>query len=303
MNNHKNQYQSCNHILLVEPEDFASNPQTRGTNPYQHENPDDLGGIRAKAIIEHQNFRNEIIATGIAVTTTKSQKGTPDEIFGGNCYSTHQDGTAIIYSMMAENRRAEKRPPLTNLVIRGYDQIIDYSEQEEQARFLEGTGSMVMDHINNICYASLSDRTHEDMVNEWCATMGYTPIIFHSTNHLNESVYHTDLILYIGTTMAGFVSGCVDDADKERVLTSLQKTHDVVEFTKEQLIQMVGNCLEVRNHHDEACLICSDQAYNAWTDDQRTIINKHYKTIIHPDIQTIEKYGGGSARCLILELF
>lgn len=295
--------QSCNHILLVEPQDFFSNPQTVATNPYQDTREADHDAIKKRAVMEHQDYRNQIIEAGIAVTIAKGQSGTPDDIFGGNCYSTHQDGTAYVYSMMAPNRREEKRPYLTNLVTRGYNNIVDYTPYEDQDLFLEGTGSMVMDHVNRVVYSSLSPRTNPEMVKKWAAEMDYEPVLFHSTNHVGASVYHTDLILYIGSEMAGFVSGCVDDEYKKPVLDKLSKTHDVVEFDREQLIQMVGNSLEVRNNNDEKCLIMSDTAYKALNNKQHDKISSYYKTIIHPDIKTIEQYGGGSARCLILELF
>ncbi len=295
--------QSCDHILLVEPESFFSNPETMETNPYQAQNPENLKEINQKAIAEHRAYRDAIINAGIAVTCMKGKKGTPDDIFGGNCYSTHADGTAYIYSMMAENRRQEKRPYMTDIITRGYETIIDYSALEQDNRFLEGTGSMVMDHVNRVVYATLSKRTNEDLVKQWCKEQGYEPVIFHCTDPYGKSVYHTDLVLYIGTEVAGFVSGCVDEEFKKPVLDRLSKTHDVVEFDKDQLLKMVGNSLEVRNFDNDRYLIMSDTAYKGMRDDQRTRLEPYFKDIIHPDISTIEEYGGGSARCLILEMF
>lgn len=296
--------QSCNHILLVEPDDFHSNPQTMETNTYQSENPDELSPVRQGALQEHIEFRNKILSAGIAVTIAKGSKDTPDDIFAGNCYSTHQDGTAYIYSMMAPNRRLEKKPHLTDLIGKMYDNVVDLSEYEEQGIFLEGTSSMIMDRVNRVLYSSLSARTNEDMVKKWADKMGYEPVIFHSTNHLGKSVYHTDLIIYIGTDVAGVVSGCIDDEFVKPVLNKLEKTHDVVQFRKEQLIQMVGNSLEVRNKDDEKCLIMSDTAFEALDDKQLSTLEKYFgDRILHTPMKTIEKYGGGSARCQILELF
>lgn len=296
--------QSCNHILLVEPDGFHSNPQTMETNTYQSENPDDLNPIRKAALEEHIEFRNKILSAGISVTIAKGSPDTPDDIFAGNCYSTHQDGTAFIYSMMAPNRRLEKKPHLTGLIGSMYENVVDLSEYEDKGIFLEGTSSMIMDRVNKVLYSSLSARTNEDMVKKWADQMGYEPVVFHSTNHLGKSVYHTDLIIYIGTDVAGVVSGCIDDEFVKPVLNKLEKTHDVVQFSKDQLIQMVGNSLEVRNMHDEKCLIMSDTAFEALNDKQLSTLQKYFDDrIIHTNMKTIEKYGGGSARCQILELF
>lgn len=295
--------QSTRHIMMMEPAEFFANPQTFATNQYQDQNPADIAAINAAAIAEFRAFRDTLVETGVVVTTARGQKGAPDDIFVNNWVSTHDGRRMAIYPMLAQNRRIERRPELLEILQKSYDVAVDFSEYEGKGKFLESTGSLCQDRVNGIVYAALSPRTDPELARIWCEAMGLRLVAFDTRNHAGKPVYHTDVLMWIGTGVAGVCAETIVSADRERVLQSLRTTHEVVELTMDQMRAFAGNALEVRGADDAKFLIMSGSAERALRPDQKEIILRHVDGIVSADIPTIERYGGGSARCMLLELF
>ena len=294
--------QSVRHLLLIEPAEFYANPETMDTNDYQVEGPADHHVTFQKALQEFRHFRDVLVENGVIVTTVLGREGCPDHLFP-NWASTHEDGGLVLYPMRNPNRQAERVPEMINLFQWRYDLKLDLSDREAQGQFLESTGSLCLDRVNKVAYVALSKRTDEDLARHWGQEMGYDIVTFETENHAGQPVYHTDLVMFIGTEVAGLCAPCIRESDRARVLGRLQETHDVVEFSADQLGAFCGNSLEVRGHDDKPALVMSQTAYDAVTEAQKDHILQYMDRFIYVPIPTIEKYGGGSARCLIMELF
>lgn len=296
--------QSTNHLLMIEPASFYANPQTMETNVYQAENRDEpkevtLGNARE----EFRAYRDELVARGVIITTFLGEEACPDMIFP-NWVSTYDDGRMVIYPMLNENRRAEKTPAILKCLKEFYPVFQDWSEYESKGLALESTASIVSDHVNETAYAGLSRRTSRQLVEKWAEFSGYEMAMFETKSHTGIPVYHTDFMMYIGTDMVGICAECITDEDyKIAILQRLRETHEVVELSMAQLQANCGNALEVVGKDGERMLTFSKSALEALGDAQLSVIRKHYNTIITPDLATIEKYGGGSARCMLMELF
>lgn len=295
--------QSTRHLLMIEPGCFYANPQTMDTNVYQvEESTDTKEQLLQKALEEFRNYRDLLVSHGVIVTSALGYDDCPDMVFP-NWMSTHQDGEFFLYPMLNENRRAEIAPEIFNVFKSAYPKFYDWREHHEEGLFLESTASIVSDHMNKIGYAGLSARTDRRMVEKWSEVIGYDVLCFETQSHAGMPVYHSDFLMYIGTEMASICSDCIHDDDKERVLTRLRKTHDVVELSMEQLQRNCGNALEVVGRNAERMLTMSQSAYEALSSDQLKKIEGYYKTIITAPLDTLEKFGGGSARCMLMEIF
>jgi len=290
--------QSTGHLMMMEPLDFHANPQTKATNSYQHDDDAALEEIHNRAVREFRAFRDLLVTHGVAVTSVLGQAGCPDDIFCNNWVSTHAGRTMVLYPMLADNRRTERRPDLLALLSKMYDDVLDLSAHEQDGKFLESTGAMWMDRVHKIAYQGVSMRSHPALGKLWCEQNGYTHFVF-ETDHKGKPVYHTDVLMWIGTSLAGVCSECLKSRD---LIDHLKQNREVVEFTNAQMESFCGNALEVVGTASEKMLVMSQAGVKTLTDQQRQIIGKHYKTIIAPDIRTIEYYGGGSARCMLLEL-
>ncbi len=301
-------YQSTNHIMMMEPSGFQSNPQTRDTNQYQHDNSEDVGSINAKAIQEFRVFRDALIENGVMVTSVLGEVSSPDDIFCNNWISTHAAigavrQTMVLYPMLAENRRIERRPFLLDMLKGRYDIALDLSAEEQKGRFLESTGSLAFDRINGVIYCALSSRTDEGLARDVADYFGYDIEFFETENHAGKPVYHTDVLMFIGSGYAGICSSCILDKDKDRILKRLGGTHEIIDLSMDQLRSFCGNALEVRGQKDTKMLVMSETAHNALTLQQKEIVIKYVDRIVYSDLSTIEKYGGGSARCMLLEMY
>lgn len=291
--------QSTNHIMVMEPLEFFANPQTMETNSYQHDNDMDLGEIHNKAVAELRAFRDLLVGHGVVVTTTLGQKNCPDDIFCNNWISTHQGGRMVLYPMLAANRQTERRKDLIDLMRKTYTDVQDFTLHEQHGKCLESTGAMWLDRVNKVAYQARSSRSHEDLAAMWCKMNEYTHIPF-DTEHKGKPVYHADVVMWIGTEVAGVNSECLKSQD---IVKHLKARREVIEFTNEQMMAFCGNSLEVIGTDGERMLVMSNAGYEALRDDQKEMLSRFYKTIIKPKIPTIEYYGGGSARCMLLELF
>lgn len=284
---------------MLEPVDFHANAQTIATNAYQHEDNKDVSTIQQRAVSEFRAFRDMLISNGIAVTTVQGQKGCPDDIFCNNWVSTHDARRMVLYPMLADNRKIERREDLFDLIRKSYTDVMNFSLHEQHGKYLESTGSLCLDRVNKIAFMSRSPRSDEPLAKLWCETMGYTFFPF-DTQHEGKSVYHTDVVMWIGSEVVGISSECLKD---KAIINELKKHRDVVEFTNDQMKSFCGNSLEVVANDGEKKLVMSAAGFGKLTIDQKKQLGKYYKTIIQPNIPTIEYYGGGSARCMMLEMF
>ena len=296
--------QSTNHLFMIEPEVFHSNEQTLASNHYQSENDDalSLDEIKKHAFLEFDNLKSEIEKNNIKVTSMRGIEECPDHIFP-NWFITFDDSTFQLFSMKAENRRLEKTLEMINSLKEEYDLVGDLSSFEEKNMFLEATSSMVFDRVNRVVYAGLSPRTNKELTEKWCADNNYELVLFETASHQGSPIYHTDVFMYVGQKVIGICLDVILPEYRELVRLKVSKYHDVFEINKDQILDFCGNALEAKNTQDEYFLIMSSRAFNAYSKDQKEILLKYYKKIIHSDLTTIEKYGGGSARCMLNELF
>ncbi len=299
--------QSTRHMLMIEPAVFFANPETMETNVYQVE--EDGPGKEAlfqAALKEFRDFRDMLVENGVYVTTTCGYQECPDMVFP-NWASTHRDengeGTLVLYPMLNENRQAERAPGMIELCKRSYANVVDLTAHEKEGRVLEAQGSLVLDRVNKIAYAALSARTDKALVEKWGELMGYQTVIFNTKSHTGQPVYHTDLIIHIGTSYAGVCAPAIVEEDRARVVDSLRTTREVVEFSMDQLQSFCGNALEVLGEGNAPMLVLSSAAYAALSGDQRAMMEKHFTRLLHSPLPTLEKYGGGSARCTLMEMF
>lgn len=288
---------------MIEPTEFYTNPQTLETNAYQAERDDrSRAEISAAAIREFRDYRDALVQAGVMVTTVQGHRGSPDMVFP-NWASVYDDGRMVLYPMLSENRQKERRPDIIEMLKKSYPDVTDWSGYEHAGKFLESTASIVSDHVNRIAYAALSKRTNPELVKKWAAFMDYEVIVFETESHAGIPVYHTDYLMYVGTSMAALCAECILPEYRETVRARLNATHEVMEISMEQLRLNCGNALEVVGAGGERLLTLSESARAALEPAQLETIGKHFKGIVSSSIPTLEKYGGGSARCMLMELF
>ena len=208
-----------------------------------------------------------------------------------------------IFSMMAPNRRKEKKPSMIEHLTNTCELTDDMSYLEDKEVFLESTSSMVFDRVNRIVYAGISPRTNAVQLIIWCRNNDYELILFETESHTGSPIYHTDVLMYVGTDIIGICLDVIKPEHRDYVEEKVNAHHKVIELTPEQIQNFCGNAIEAKNNNNELFLIISTTAFNALNQDQKEQLLKSYKDIIHSDIPTIEKYGGGSARCMLTELF
>ena len=295
--------QSTNKIFMVEPREFYSNPQTQSSNHYQKKNENDEKQlILDKALIEFHNFKSNLEKNGVEVLCLKGIEGCPDHIFP-NWFITFENKTIQIFPMNAENRRREKTPEMINKLCNTYKIENDYSHLELENIFLESTSSMVFDRINRVVYATPSPRTNEKFLNEWCERNKYDLCSFKTVSHTGSDIYHTDVLMYVGTEIIGISFDVIDKNDRDKVKKKVSKNHKIFEISGDQVLDFCGNSLEVEGENGSLMLVMSSRAHSALSAEQKDFLLKYYKRIIHSDLSIIEKYGGGSARCMLSELF
>ena len=294
--------QSSNHIFMIEPKTFFMNPETLASNHYQDGDDENPELITAQAKVEFFALKNAIEQNGVTVTSMLGSELCPDHIFP-NWFITFEDKTAQLFSMCAPNRRLEKTPEMVAFLKEHYSLTGDLSNFENENIFLESTSSMVFDRVNKIVYATPSPRTNEELLRTWCADNGFKLVCFETESHTGEAIYHTDVLMYVGTSVIGICYEVIKEEYRDMVKEHVEKYHDVLEITKDQILDFCGNSLEARDENDNLYLIMSSRAFHAHTEDQRKKLAQHFTEVIHADIPTIERYGGGSARCMLSELF
>lgn len=299
-------------ILMIRPVNYRMNEQTAINNFFQKELKMTPDAITKKAQQEFDGFVNKLRAVGVKVIVIDDIKEneTPDSIFPNNWVSFHQNGDVALYPMFAENRRRERREDiLTKIEEEGFEikNIVDYSAAEKDEKFLEGTGVLILDRQNRKAYCALSPRADEDLVIEFCEDFEYTPIIFKAYQDVNgerKQIYHTNVMMGLGKKLAIICLDSIDDKkERKLVVKSLQEDgKEIVNLTEAQLQQFAGNMLEVRGLSEKPYLVMSDAAKESLTDKQLNTIKKHDE-ILSSDLHTIETLGGGSARCMLAEVF
>ena len=301
--------QCANTVLMVRPIQFAFNHQTAGNNAFQNNiNHVNAAEINALATAEFDAFKNLLEANGINVLQIQDslEPITPDSIFPNNWVSIDQHKRMVIYPMYAVNRRLEKKEAIINLLVEKYniETEYDYSIYEEKNIFLEGTGSMVIDYVNNIAYACLSPRTDEALFIKYCNDMGYTPCYFRAIDAKSMDIYHTNVMMCIGTNIAIVCLDSVTNTEeKNELITNLENTnHTIIDIKFKQMNNFAGNMLEVQNQTGQKFLVMSARAKASLTENQLNKIEK-FNTILAPAIPIIETVGGGGVRCMLAEIF
>ena len=295
--------QSTNHVLLIRPARFYSNEQTAETNLYQHSSQGkDKDEILNDALTEFHDFEQLLKRNQILVTTLAGQKDCPDNIYP-NWVLTFENKTMNLFSMLAENRRLEKSESHISFLNQTYKTTIDYSDFEKDSVFLEGTSSMVLDRANKVAYMGLSPRSNEELAQQWSKDCGFELMVFETKSHLEEPIYHTDIIMCVGTEIVIISPDSIQSQYQSKIIGRLNKHHQVLEISEDQVLDFCGNCLEVRDTDDNLKLIMSTAAFKSYSIRQKRTLLKYYTKIIHSNLECIEKYGGGSARCMMMELF
>lgn len=305
--------QTTNTILMIRPINFRMNEQTAVNNYYQQEIDNVLSStLNSKAQNEFDAFVDKLRSCGIhvIVVSDSDEFDTPDSIFPNNWISFHKDGTIGMYPMFAENRRLERREDVLEQVeLEGFliENVVDYTSAEEDDIFLEGTGSMILDRENNKAYCAVSPRADEELFIEFCEDFEYTPIVFNANQTVEEkreAIYHTNVMMCIAETFAIVCLSSIDDKkERKNVLKHLKEDgKKVIDITEDQVSNFAGNMLQVQGKDDERFLIMSQSAFESLTASQKAQINNHCK-IISSSLATIEACGGGSARCMMAEVF
>ncbi|QKJ64839.1 MULTISPECIES: citrulline utilization hydrolase CtlX [unclassified Flavobacterium] len=305
--------QTTNSILMIRPVAFRMNEQTAVNNYYQKVLDGLLPAtVNAKAQQEFDVFVEKLRSVGVDVTVVddKENSDTPDSIFPNNWISFHENGDVALYPMFAENRRLERREDiLDTLEEKGFiiDNIMDYTSAEEDGFFLEGTGSLLLDRENGKAYCALSPRADEELFIEFCEDFEFTPVIFeafHTVNNERKLIYHTNVMMCIGETFAVICADCIDDKkERKMVLESLKGDEkEIILITEEQVNNFAGNMLEVKGADDRRYLVMSTSAHQSLTKKQIAQLEEHV-TILSSSLDTIEACGGGSARCMMAEIF
>lgn len=302
--------QTTDTVVMVRPCSFTSNPETAASNTFQAAiKEEDVAEVRARAQEEFDGLVQALETAGVKVCCFDDQPEpeTPDALFPNNWLSTHADGTVIFYPMEAPSRRAERRSDIIDCLVRDYgfrcDARIDLSRSEERERYLEGTGSLILDRPNRIAYACLSSRTNPAVFHDWCERFDYEPEAFTATCSGRE-IYHTNVLMCLGEAFVVICDEAIEDEQERiRVLSRLERSgHELILITVEQMNAFAGNMLQLKGRDGRAIIALSEQARNALTDDQRKALERHGR-LVSSDISTIETYAGGSVRCMLAENF
>lgn len=301
--------QTTDTVLMIEPAAFGFNAETAQNNYFQinSENAE----TQTKALQEFNNFVEKLRSKGINVITVKDtlEPHSPDSIFPNNWISMHSDGTVVLYPMCAVNRRWERRNDILEILKRNFSvkEIIDFSAPENDGKFLEGTGSMIFDHDNKLAYGSVSLRLDEPLFREFCEKFGFEPVVFHSYQTANNErlpIYHTNVMMCVADQFVVICLDCIDDeTERVNVVNAIVNSgKEIIEISESQMQQFAGNMLQVQNSDGKKFLVMSQSAYQSLTQEQISNIEK-YSEIIYSDLETIETNGGGSARCMLAEVF
>lgn len=288
---------------MIRPVLFGFNEQTAVSNSFQNKTDDK--NSQQNALKEFDAFVGILRSNGLQVTVIEDtiEPHTPDSIFPNNWVSFHENGQVFLYPMQALNRRKERRADIVQQLAPAAE-MTDLSSHEMQNRFLEGTGSLVLDRQNKLAYACLSPRTDAGLVDEFCFKSGYRALVFHAVDENEKAIYHTNVLMCIGEGFAVICLDAISDRlEKEAVKEALRSTgHEIVPISYEQMNCFAGNMLQLKNEDEEKLLILSAEALGSLSSEQVKTLSQYARFVSSP-IPTVEKLGGGSVRCMMAEVF
>lgn len=301
---------AASHVLLIEPVNFRSNPETEATNAFQTAaQPEEEEALAVLAVRQHHVLRDLLVDHGVTVTLVRSLATSPDAPFCNNWFSTHPadehgPATLVLYPLLAENRRIERREDLVALMRPAYPRVLDLSANEGKGRFLESTGSLVLDHQSRTAYAALSPRTDFSLASEWASQLAYDLVAFSAVDRQGVPYYHTNVLMFIGHGIAGV---CLDSilakGERRAVEERLRKDgNEILALSQEQAANFCGNCLALAAGDGTPIYLMSSQAWRNFSESDRATIEQHGR-MLHAELSAFETLGGGSARCLVGELF
>ena len=301
------QDQRTSHILMVRPRHFGFNAETAVNNEFQNRTSQDQSSINARVLTEFDEFVSKIRKAGVHVDIVEDLENfsSPDAVFPNNWLTTHRNGALITYPMFAGNRRVERREDVIERLIDlyGYQRRYSLEHYEDKGLFLEGTGSMVLDRTREIVYACLGPRTDPTILDKWCVLTGYDRFTFEAEDPPGRKIYHTNVMMSLG---AKFAVVCLESIPQESARRALENKLSldrlVIPITCNQMRSFAGNILELRTVAGESVIVMSSNAYHSFDIEQREKLSE-IGSIVHSPIDTIEEIGGGSARCMIAELF
>ena len=304
---------TTNTILMVRPLHFRMNEQTAVNNYYQQAMKGVLPEtVNKKAQQEFDAFVEKLRAIGVQVIVVSDteEADTPDSVFPNNWISFHENGTVGLYPMFAENRRLERREDILDVLEEhGFliNDVVDFTSAEDEGVFLEGTGSLLLDRINGKAYCALSARADEDLFIEFCEDFDYFPVLFtayQTVDNERKPIYHTNVMMCLAETFSVICLESIDDKkERKQVLQHLKESgKEIISITESQVEHFAGNMLQVQGKDGELFMVMSSSAYQSLTTTQIKTITKHCK-IVHSSLDTIEACGGGSARCMMAEIF
>ncbi|GAB1473477.1 arginine deiminase-related protein [Bacteroidota bacterium] len=291
---------------MIRPVNFGFNEQTSGNNAFQVRGDEE--NARSKAIKEFDEFAELLRSNGVDLSVVEDtpEPHTPDSVFPNNWFSTHEGGTLVLYPMYAPNRREERKPSVINFIKENFKvkRVVDLTGNEKSELFLEGTGSMIIDRDHNLVYACRSPRTDEKVLEQFCEELDYDYFLFGASDASGNDIYHTNVMMCVGTEFVVVCLDAVKDIDERENLIGLIEESDkeIVEISLEQMSKFAGNMLEVKSKEGEKLLVMSKRAYNSLNQEQVDTLQK-YCRIISPNLTTIENNGGGSARCMMAEIY
>lgn len=301
--------QITNNIVMIRPANFGFNTETAGNNSFQSNDGSlTAGQISSKAQEEFDNFVAKLRKHDINVTVFEDTKEpyTPDAVFPNNWFSTHADGLVISYPMYAPVRRLERRSDIIQSIGENFEIERDYTFEhyEEEDIYLEGTGSLILDRENKIVYAALSPRTDISILDKWSILMNYKKVNFTAVDKNKEEIYHTNVMMALGIDFAVIcldsIANPAERNEVKKILTNSNKT--IIDISYDQMESFAGNMLQVQSNNGSTYLVMSSAALGSLSADQISLIESKTQ-ILTGEIPTIEKYGGGSVRCMIAENF
>jgi len=306
--------QCADAVLMVRPEAFAYNPETALTNTFQAVPRAGEGDARAAARLEFDRLAGALTSEGVTVCTAEDSAvpAKPDAVFPNNWVSFHEDGTLVLYPLQSASRRSERRPEVIEAAAGelGFrvSHLLDLTWFESEGKYLEGTGSLVLDNVARVAYACVSPRTHPAVLAEWCQTLGYEAVTFGAADRAGVPLYHTNVLMFIGARAVVIGTEAIAPADRARVLERLADSgREIIEIGHEELGQFAGNMLELGTWDealgDSRVLVMSETARRALKPDAFTRLSGCTDTVLAVPVPTIERLGGGSVRCMLAEVF
>lgn len=303
------QSQITSRLLMIRPVHFAFNEQTAESNAFQDAQlatqPKDAAQEEARREFDEMARQLQAIGVDVAIYEDKPELNTPDSVFPNNWVSFHASGTVILYPMQAQNRRLERRQDIIDDLAKKYHvaRIVDLTHFEQEGKFLEGTGSMVLDRMHRVAFACLSPRTHPDVLAEFGRQTGYRTVSFRATDTNGQAIYHTNVLMCLTDTLAIVCLSAISNPDERLMIRQeLERLNKrVVDISPDQMAHFAGNMLMVKTKKGQKLLVMSTQAYESLTPKQIDILDD-YATLLHVDLSVIERAGGGSARCMMAEV-